>query len=76
MATGLAFWSQIVILRNIAAVSANLSLMGVPVVGVVSSALLLGESVTAALTLGMVMILVGVALNLLADAGEGRIRAP
>lgn len=75
MATGLAFWAQIVILRNLAAVSANLSLMGVPVVGVVSSAVLLGEEITTALILGMAMILVGVALNLLSDTSEVRIGA-
>jgi drug/metabolite transporter (DMT)-like permease len=70
MATGLAFWAQIVILRNLAAVSANLSLMGVPVVGVVSSAVLLGEEITTALILGMAMILAGDAVNLLSDTGE------
>lgn len=75
MATGLAFWAQIVILRNLAAVSANLSLMGVPVVGVVSSAVLLGEGITTALILGMVMILVGVALNLLSDTSDPHIGA-
>ena len=73
MATGLAFWAQIVILRNLTAVSTNLSLMGVPVVGVVSSAVLLGEETTGALILGMAMILVGVALNFLSDTSEDRV---
>lgn len=73
MATGLAFWAQIVILRNLAAVSANLSLMGVPVVGVVSSAVLLGEQITNLLILGMALILIGVAINLLSDTSEGTI---
>ena len=70
LATGVAFWATIVILRNLAAVSANLTLMAVPVVGVVSSAILLGEEVTTALILGMGMILAGVALNLLSDSSE------
>ena len=38
LATGIAFWAQIVILRNLSAVSTNLTLMAVPVIGVVSSA--------------------------------------
>lgn len=70
LATGVAFWATIVILRNLAAVSANLTLMAVPVVGVISSAIILGEEITTALILGMVMILVGVALNLLSDTRE------
>jgi drug/metabolite transporter (DMT)-like permease len=67
LATGVAFWVQIVILRNLSAVSTNLTLMGVPVVGVVSSAIILGESVTANLILGLLLVILGVALNLLSD---------
>ncbi len=69
LATGVAFWAQIVILRNLAAVSTNLTLMAVPVVGVISSALLLGEDITTSLTLGLILVIVGVALNLLSDRG-------
>jgi len=67
LGTGIAFWSQIVILRNFSAVSTNLTLMAVPVVGVVSSAILLGEDVTTALAVGLVLVIIGVALNLLSD---------
>ncbi len=70
LATGVAFWATIVILRNLAAVSTNLTLMAVPVVGVVSSAIILGEKITTALILGMGLILAGVALNLLSDSSE------
>jgi drug/metabolite transporter (DMT)-like permease len=69
LATGVAFWAQIVILRNLPAVSTNLTLMAVPVVGVVSSALLLGEDITTSLAVGLVLVIVGVALNLLSDRG-------
>jgi drug/metabolite transporter (DMT)-like permease len=68
LATGIAFWAQIVILRNFSAVSTNLTLMAVPVVGVVSSAVLLGEDVTTALGIGLVLVITGVALNLLSDS--------
>ena len=67
LATGVAFWVQIVILRNLSAVSTNLTLMGVPVVGVVSSAIILDENVTASLVLGLLLVILGVALNLLSD---------
>jgi drug/metabolite transporter (DMT)-like permease len=69
LATGVAFWAQIVILRNLAAVSTNLTLMAVPVVGVASSAVLLGEEVTTTLAIGLLLVIVGVALNLLSDGG-------
>jgi drug/metabolite transporter (DMT)-like permease len=67
LATGVAFWVQIVILRNLPAVSTNLTLMGVPVVGVVSSAVILGENVTTSLVLGLLLVMLGVGLNLLSD---------
>jgi drug/metabolite transporter (DMT)-like permease len=67
LATGVAFLAQIVILRNLAAVSTNLTLMAVPVVGVASSAILLGEDVTTTLALGLMLVIFGVALNLLSD---------
>jgi drug/metabolite transporter (DMT)-like permease len=67
LATGIAFWVQIVILRNLSAVSTNLTLMAVPVVGVISSALILGEDITTSLVLGLTLVIVGVAVNLLSD---------
>jgi drug/metabolite transporter (DMT)-like permease len=70
LATGFAFWAQIVVLRNLAAVSTNLTLMAVPVVGVVSSAILVGEEITVALLAGLVLIIAGVTLNLLSDDGD------
>jgi drug/metabolite transporter (DMT)-like permease len=67
LATGIAFWAQIVILRNLSAVSTNLTLMAVPVIGVVSSALLLGEEITTSLAIGLILVVIGVAVNLLTD---------
>jgi drug/metabolite transporter (DMT)-like permease len=67
LASGIAFWVQIVILRNLSAVSTNLTLMAVPVVGVLSSAIILGEDVTTSLLLGLILVVAGVALNLLSD---------
>lgn len=67
LATGVAFWAQIVILQNLAAVTTNLTLMAVPVVGVISSAIFVGEDITFTLLAGLVFIVVGVTLNLLSD---------
>ncbi len=39
----------------------------IPVLGVVSSAIVLGEPVTGALVAGMALVLAGVAVNVLAD---------
>jgi drug/metabolite transporter (DMT)-like permease len=67
LASGIALWAQIVVLRNIDPVSANLTMMGVPAIGVISSALLLGETVTPELAIGLVLIVSAVALNLLGE---------
>jgi drug/metabolite transporter (DMT)-like permease len=41
--------------------------MAVPVVGVVSSAIVLNEDVTTSLVLGLILVITGVAVNLLSD---------
>ncbi|HWB88808.1 MAG TPA: DMT family transporter [Acidimicrobiia bacterium] len=74
LASGIALWAQIVILRNIDPVSANLTMMGVPAVGVISSSLFLGEVVTVELTLGLVLIVIGVATNLLGERSPPGLR--
>jgi drug/metabolite transporter (DMT)-like permease len=65
LASGVAFWAQIVVLRNLAAVSTNLTMMGVPVLGVISSSIALDEPVTATLLGGMLLVMAGVLTNLL-----------
>lgn len=67
LASGVALWAQVVVLRNLAAVSATLTLTAVPVVGVVSSTLLLDEKVTLPLAVGLVLVMIGVTLNLASD---------
>lgn len=76
LASGVALWAQIVILRNINAVSANLTMMGVPAVGVISSAVFLGEQTTLGLLAGLVLVTLGVAVNLLSDDGLPGRRVP
>lgn len=69
LASGVALWAQIVVLRNIDPVSANLTMMGVPAVGVVSSALLLSERITPELGTGLILVTMGVTVNLLGERG-------
>jgi drug/metabolite transporter (DMT)-like permease len=66
-ATAFAVWAQTTVLRSMPAVSTNLTLMMIPVVGLVASALMVDEKITAALLAGMVLIFAGVGLNLLTD---------
>lgn len=67
LASGVAFWAQIVVLRNLSAVSTNLTMTGVPVLGVVSSAIVLGEPITGSLAIGLALVIAGVVTNLLSD---------
>jgi drug/metabolite transporter (DMT)-like permease len=66
--SGVAFWAQMIVLRRLSPVSVNLTMMGVPVVGVISSAIALDEGISAPLAIGMALVLSGVAVNLLWDA--------
>jgi drug/metabolite transporter (DMT)-like permease len=66
-ATGLALWLQVSVLRSLPAVSTNLWLMLVPVVGLISSALILSEQITLPLMIGLALVFGGVGLNLGAD---------
>jgi drug/metabolite transporter (DMT)-like permease len=50
--------------------------MAVPVVGVVSSAILLGEEITVALSIGLMLVVMGVAINLLYDKNKEEVGPP
>ncbi|NIR38935.1 MAG: EamA family transporter [Actinobacteria bacterium] len=67
-ASGIAIWGQMTILRAHPAISTSLALMAVPVVGLTSSALLVDETLTVGVVIGLVLVLGGVAVNRIADA--------
>lgn len=67
VASGIALWAQFAILRSYPAISTNLALMGVPVVGLLSSALLLHESLGGGVLAGLGLVIAGVTVNRLAD---------
>lgn len=60
LATGFAMWAQLTVLRRLPAVPTNLTLMMVPVVGMVSSVIVVDEHLTLAAVIGACLIGVGV----------------
>jgi drug/metabolite transporter (DMT)-like permease len=67
LASGFAIWAQQTVLQCLPAISTTLMMMAIPVVGLVSSVAILGESVTAVGMLGVTAILGGVAASATAD---------
>ena len=57
-------WAQQIILRRISATTTNLILMAVPVVGLLSSAVLVDDPLTVGAVVGLVLILIGVGSNI------------
>lgn len=57
-------WAQQIILRRISATSTNLILMAVPVVGLLSSAVLVDDPLTVGAVAGLILILIGVGANI------------
>ncbi|MEX0667434.1 MAG: DMT family transporter [Acidimicrobiia bacterium] len=57
-------WAQQIILRRISATSTNLILMAVPVVGLLSSAILVDDPLTVGAVVGLILILIGVGSNI------------
>ena len=61
--TALAYWAMATVNRSLPAVVTSLGLLATPVVGVASSAIILGEVVTADLVVAMLLILGGIAIG-------------
>ncbi|MGZ8566521.1 MAG: DMT family transporter [Actinomycetota bacterium] len=60
-------WGLLTISRSLPAITANLTLMAVPVVGLMSSVIVVHEPLTAMVASSLVLILTGVGLGLLSD---------
>lgn len=67
LASGFGVWGTITLSRSLPAVSTGILMMAVPVIGVASSVLFVHEVLTAAAVGGIVLVLIGVGLNVLAD---------
>jgi drug/metabolite transporter (DMT)-like permease len=68
--SGFAVWGQLTVLRSHSAISTNLALMAVPVVGLVSSVLVLGESLTLSVVAVLGLVLAGVATSRVAESSN------
>ena len=64
LAAAFAVWAQQIILRRIPATSTNLILMAVPVVGLLSSAILVDDPLTVGAVVGLLLIVIGVVTNI------------
>ncbi len=60
IASGFCFWAYLTVTSSLSAMNTAIGSMGIPVIGVVSSALILGESLTLNVISGLVLILLGV----------------
>jgi len=60
IASGFCFWAFLTVSRSLPAMDTALGSLGVPVIGVVSSALILGETLRAGAVTGVLLILIGV----------------
>lgn len=60
IASGFCFWAYITVSRNLPAMSTALGSLGVPVLGVLSSALILGEVISLIIVSGLILISMGV----------------
>lgn len=67
LASAFGLWGLLTISRSLPAITTNLTLMGVPVVGLVSSVIVVDENVTALVVSSLLLILIGVGLGLLSD---------
>jgi len=67
LASAFGFWGLLTISRSLPAITTNLTLMAVPVVGLASSVPLANEPLTVAVVVGLLLVLGGVALGFASD---------
>lgn len=68
LASGLAVWGRLTVLRSLPAISTNLALMAVPLVGLLSSVVVVDEELTVGVVVGLALVLAGVGSSLIADS--------
>ena len=65
IASGFCFWAYLTVSSNLPAMNTAIGSLGIPVIGVISSAFILGESLNLSVVSGLVLILLGIlAVNL------------
>ena len=63
IASGFCFWAYITVSAKLPAMNTSIGSLGIPVIGIVSSALILGESLNLIVISGLISILLGVLLT-------------
>jgi len=72
-ATAFCYWGAVTISRSLPAMITSLGFLGVPVVGILSSAILLSEEITTTLLIGTILILLGlVIMTVFGRGSDGR----
>jgi len=74
IASGFAFWAYISVSKSLPAMSTSLGSLGIPVLGVISSTLLLGEPFSITMILGLGMISAGVLAVTVGDFKQSKTR--
>ncbi len=72
LASAFAFWASVHVSRTLPSISASIGFLGVPVVGYLAAAVLLGEAITLTTGGGLALIIAGVAFVLLSDRTNSR----
>ena len=70
--TALAFWAAAVASQNLPAVTTSLGLLAAPVIGIIASAVVLGEAPTLALLIAVAMIIGSIAIGTTSAPGRER----
>ena len=71
VASAFCFWAYVVVMRNLPAVNTAMGSLGVPVVGVLASAIFLGEPLALSMVASLAVIAAGVTLVTTADLRKG-----
>jgi drug/metabolite transporter (DMT)-like permease len=59
LATAFGYWASITVFKNIPAINASISYLGVPVLGLILSAIILGESISFSMAIAIILIMAG-----------------
>ncbi len=68
--TALAYWAMAMVNRSLPAITTSLGILATPVVGLIGSAIALGETITVSLLVAMVMILAGIAVGTIGSSAS------
>ncbi len=74
LATTLTVWGAIVVMRSLPATTNSLAFLATPVMGMLASALILGEKLTATNVAGLVLIVAGLGCVAISDSRRTRVR--